>query len=393
MHGAQSQLTLTPLRQKTLEIHGGESFTDNHIRPGLHRVVAVPLGSPERARRIFEGREVGHAYTRISNETVGMFERRVAALEGAEAGLATASGMAAIDLITRYLAPQGHVVASNQLYGGVYYLLRELLPRFGINTRFVEDPHNPEDWEKAIIPGKTRFLYLETPSNPLIGVFDVSAIAEVAHRHELPLVVDSTLATPILLQPLSIGADIVIHSASKYMGNGEVIGGIILAKSELINDLRSDLFRDTGACISPDNAAIICSHLESLSSRMQEHCDGATKIADFLSTHPKVAEVFYPRDLVKKHMPNGVGGLMAFKIHGGRKEAYTVIRHLRIPWLAANIGETRSLVIHPATTTHGKMTPKEKAAAGITEGVIRYSVGREDPDDLLEDLDQALAHI
>ncbi len=389
--GRTSQMNLNPLRARTLEIHGGETLGDKEIRPGLARVVTFPLKSSERAKRIFEGSEQGFVYTRINNPTVDKFEKRVAAMEGAEAGLATASGMAAIDLVAKYLAHSGgHIVASNQLYGGVFYLFRELLPKLGIQVNFVENPHDFSAWEQAIIPG-TKFLYVENPSNPLIGVFDVRYLAEIAHCYGIPLVVDSTLATPVLCNPLTLGADIVIHSASKYMGNGEVIGGVVLGKQELINNLRSGWFRDTGACLSPDNAAILCSHLESLSSRVLEQCRSAAKIANFLSTHPKVQEVFYPTDHV--YLPRGSGGLLAFAVAGGRREAYAVIRHLQIPWLAANIGEARSLVIHPATTTHGKMTNEERRAAGISESMVRYSVGLEDPQDLIDDLARALATI
>jgi len=387
-----SKTKLNPLRPKTLEIHGGETLYDKEIRPGLHRVVTFPLKSPERAKRIFEGRERGFVYTRINNPTVDKFEKRIAAMEDAEAGLATASGMAAIDLVAKYLAHSGgHIVASNQLYGGVFYLFRELLPKLGISVTFVDDPHDFEAWAKAIIPGTTKFLYVENLSNPLIGVFNIACLADIAHWRGIPLVVDSTLATPVLLRPLTLGADIVIHSASKYMGNGEVIAGVILGKQELIDDLRNDWFRDTGACLSPDNAAILCSHLESLSSRVLEQSRSAAKLASFLSTHPKVREVFYPTD--HPLMPKGSGGLLAFAVAGGRRAAYTVIRHLQIPWLAANIGEARSLVIHPATTTHGKMTGKERRAAGISESTIRYSVGLEDPQDLIDDLERALAEI
>src|SRR3989344_6494856 len=387
-----SKTKLNPLRPKTLEIHGGETLYDKEIRPGLHRVVTFPLKSHERARRIFEGRERGFVYTRINNPTVDKFEKRIAAMEGAEAGLATASGMAAIDLVAKYLAHSGgHIVASNQLYGGVFHLFREILPKLGISVTFVDNPYDPEAWKRAIIPGTTRFLYVENLSNPLIGVFDIAYLSEIAHQHGILLVVDSTLATPILCQPFNLGADIVIHSASKYMGNGEVIAGVILGKQELIDDLRSGWFRDTGACLSPDNAAILCSHLESLSSRVLEQSRSAAKLASFLSDHPGVQEVFYPTD--HPLMPRGSGGLLAFAVIGGRREAYTVIRHLRIPWDAANIGEARSLVIHPATTTHGQMTNKERRAAGISESMVRYSVGLEDPQDLIDDLERALAEI
>lgn len=386
------------LHSKTLEIHGGGSLRDIEIRPGLARVIAFSLGSFDRGQRLFEGREEGFIYTRINNPTVDKLERRLAAMEGAEAGLATSSGMSAINLIALHLANKGgHIVTSNRLYGGVFHLFRERMPALDIPVTFVENPHDIKQWEGAILP-ETRFLYVESPSNPLLDVFDIEAIAQVAHRHKLPLVVDSTLATPVLLQPLSHGADFVVHSLSKYMGDGEVIGGMILGKKHDIDAVRLDWFRDTGPCISPDNASVLCYHLESLYARMHEHCGNASEVAAFLSKHPKVKQVHYPTigteaSKNKKLMKEGFGGLMAFDVRGGRREAKVVLEHLRIFWHAANIGEARSLVIHPATTTHGQMTPAELAAAGISQSTIRLSVGREDPQDLIDDLTQALAKI
>lgn len=397
---------LVKLRPKTLEIHGGGSLADLSLRPELHRVVGFSLGSFDRAKRLFEGKEEGFIYTRINNPTVDKLEKRLALLEGAEAGLATSSGMSAIALLALHLANGGgHVVTSNRLYGGVFHLFRERLQALGIGVDFVDNPHNLAEWEKAIRPN-TNFLYVESPSNPLIDIFDIRALAKLAHKRHIPLAVDSTLATPILLQAIKHGADVVVHSLSKYMGDGEVIGGMILGKKELINAIRGGWMRDTGPCISPDNAAILCYHIESLFARVLEHRKNATLVANFLSKHPKVKQVFYPtlgKNAANNRalMAKGFGGLMAFEIKGGksngrnelRKKAKTVLESLRLFWHAANIGEARSLVIHPATTTHGQMTQKELKKAGISEGVLRLSIGREDPNDLIEDLAQALAKI
>ncbi|MBM3261108.1 O-acetylhomoserine aminocarboxypropyltransferase/cysteine synthase [Candidatus Kaiserbacteria bacterium] len=382
-------------RPKTLEIHGGETLAEREIRPGVARVTAFPLRRLRRAQDIFAGKKDGFVYTRINNPTVKKFEERLMAMEGAEAALATSSGMSAIMLLALALGHGGHIVSSNRLYGGVFHLFREYLPKLGIHVTFVDNPHSVEAWQAAIRPGTTRFLYLEAPSNPLIDVFDIRMIAAVAYSYGIPLVVDSTLATPVLLKPLSLGADIVVHSASKYMGNGEVIGGCILGKKKVISDLRNGWFRDMGGCLSPDNAVILMSHLESLSARMIEHSTNAFRIAEYLSAHPKVRKVHHPAfgedsRRNKELMPKGFGGLMAFDIVGGLDEARMVIEALKMPWLAANIGEARSLVIHPATTTHGQMNTEELAAAGMSESTIRYSVGREDPADLIEDLEQAL---
>lgn len=386
------------LKLKTLEIHGGGSEKDTDLRPGLYRATAFPLGSFERAQKLFAGEERGFIYTRINNPSVDKLERRLAALEGAEAALATSSGMSAITLLALHLAaPGGHIVSSNRLYGGVFHLFREDLPKLGISVKLVENPFDLKSWEKAIKPS-TKFLYVESPSNPVIDVFDIEALAKLAHSHNIPLVVDGTLATPALLQPIKLGADIVVHSLSKYMGDGEVIGGAVAGRQKLIDDLRLIWFRDTGPCISPDNAVVLCYHIESLFGRMAEHCRNASLVAKHLARHPKIKKVYYPSAgpksrSNKKLMPKGFGGLMAFEVRGGQRSAKTVLENLKLFWHAPNIGEARSLVIHPATTTHGQMTPKERAKAGIPDGMLRLSVGREHPKDLIYDLSQALKKI
>lgn len=386
------------LRPKTLEIHGGGTAQDPEIRPGLHRTIAFSLGSFDRARRLFAGEEEGFIYTRINNPTVDKLEKRLASMEGAEACIATSSGMSAINLLTLHLANSGgHIISSNKLYGGVFHLFRERMPAMDIAVTFVEKPHDLKSWEKAIRKN-TKFLYVENPSNPLIDIFDIEALADLAHKHNLPLVVDSTLATPALLRPLKLGADIVVHSLSKYMGDGEVIGGAILGKKKLMDEIRAGWLRDTGPCLSPDNAAVLCYHLESLHGRMQEHCRNALAVAQFLNRHRKVKQIFYPAfgktaRQNKKLMLKGFGGLMAFELRGGEKAAKKVLESLKLFWHAANIGEARSLVIHPATTTHGQMTAQEMKKAGISGGVLRLSIGREHPQDLIDDLAQALKQI
>ncbi|MDP3645581.1 MAG: aminotransferase class I/II-fold pyridoxal phosphate-dependent enzyme [bacterium] len=383
------------LQQKTLEIHGGTVGSEQGLRPGLYRATAFPLGSFERGRKLFAGEERGFMYTRIGNPSVDVLERRLAALERAEACLATSSGMAAITLLALHVAsPGGHIVASNRLYGGVFHLFREELPKLGISVTFVENPFDMKGWENAI-QSNTKFLYVETPSNPVIDVFDIAALTNIARKYRLPLAVDSTLATPALACPLAEGADIVVHSLSKYMGDGEVIGGAIVGKQELMDAIRLSWFRDTGPCLSPDNAVIMCYHIESLFARMQEHSKNALAIVKYLSGSPKVMKVFYPSvgpnaRKNKKLMPKGFGGLMAFEVSGGQANAKIVLENLKLFWHAPNIGEARSLVIHPTTTTHGQLTPSELERAGISQGMLRLSIGREDPKDLIHDLDQAL---
>ena len=386
------------LKPKTLEIHGGGTLADVDLRPSVHRVTAFSMGSFDRARKLFAGEERGFIYSRINNPTVDRLERRLASLEGAEAALATSSGMSAIQLLSMYLAHSGgHIVSSNRLYGGVFHLFRDMLPKLGISVTFVENPYDINAWKKAHRPN-TKFFHVENPSNPVIDVFDMKELAATAHSFGKLLVVDSTLATPALLQPLKQGADVVVHSLSKFYGNGEVIGGAVLGKKELIDDLRLTWFRDGGPCMSPDNAAVFLSHAESLFGRMKEHCKNAVAVANFLARHRKVKKVLYPSfgpraRAAKRLMPKGFGGLMAFEVKGGAKEARMVLESLKLFWHAPNIGESRSLVIHPATTTHGQMLPKELAKAGISSATLRLSVGREDARDLIHDLGQALDKI
>ncbi len=386
------------LHQKTLEIHAGTKTEESSMRPGLHRTAAFPLGSFENGRKLFAGETRGYMYTRIGNPSVDALEKRLAALEKGEACLATSSGMSAITLLALHFAHSGgHIVASNRLYGGVFHLFSEELPRLGISVTLIDNPSDMSAWEKAILP-ETKLMYVETPSNPVIDVFDVAALSSLAHVHGLPLAVDSTLATPVLARPLTQGADIVVHSLSKYMGDGEVIGGAIIGKQEVMDAIRFSWFRDTGPCLSPDNAIIMCYHIESLDGRMREHCANALFVSKFLSRHEKVRRVFYPAfgpNAKKNHslMPHGFGGLLAFEVRGKQKKAKKVLQALELFWHAPNIGESRSLVIHPATTTHGQLSEEELARAGISQSMLRLSIGREDPEDLICDLEQALKKI
>jgi len=382
------------LHPKTLEIHGGGSLDDTELREGVSRVAAYRMGSMERSRRLFAGEERGFVYSRIGNKTVSALERRLASMEGAEAGLCTDCGMGAIDLLSGYLAHGGEIVSSNRVYGGTFDLFAHILPLFGIKTFFVENPHDLSAWEKSITK-KTKFLYVESPSNPTLDVFDIRALARLAHSHGIPLIVDSTLATPALNLPIQQGADFVIHSISKYMGNGEIIGGVILGKTSLIEPLHDSHFRERGHCMSADVAAITLANIESLTGRMKEHCKNANYIAKFLSNHPKVNQVFYPTfgkraGINKKLMPKGFGGLLSFEVKGGLEAARIVLENLELFWHAPNIGESRSLILCPWVTTHGVMNDEEKLKAGITPGTLRLSMGREDPRDPKIDLNKGL---
>lgn len=386
---------LNKLRPQTVAIHGDSSVDSTALRPPIDTQVAYRLGSLERGRQLFAGEIEGQIYGRMGNETTSALERRYAKLEGAEAALATSSGMAAITSVALGLAHSGgHIVSSNRLYGGVYHLFRELLPKLGIETTFVENPFDQGEWEAAIREN-TRFLYVENPSNPLIDVFDVRLLADVARRSGLPLVVDSTLATPVLFRPLEHGADIGVISLTKYVGDGEAMGGAVFGKQQFIKDLKMSWFRDMGFFMSPYAAHTLCSRLESLHGRMREHTENAAKIVDFLSSHKKVRRVFYPTqgsraDINTVLMPEGFGGLLAVELKGGKRAARGVLESLKLFWHAPNIGESRSLVIAPALETHAQMTPGEREEAGIPDGMLRLSIGREDSRDLIDDLKQAL---
>lgn len=392
------------LHPKSREIHGGGSLDDTELRVGVDRVAAYRLGSSERGKRLFAGEEEGFVYSRINNRTVDRLERRLASLEGAEACLATSSGLSAIYLLSTYFCNKescgglfGHIVSSNRLYGGTFHQFRKILPSLGIEVTFVENPFDIRAW-KAATRTNTIFWHVENPSNPLIDVFDIKNLAKAAHDMGKLLIVDSTLATPVLLLPLKLGADIVWHSPSKYMGDGKVIGGAILGKKDRIDDIKKEWFRDTGPCMSPDSADILLSSVESLFGRMKEHCANAVKLARFLSAHPRVNRVFYPTigplaERNRKLMPRGFGGLMAFEVKGGLEAARTVLDNLELFWHAPNIGESKSLALIPWETTHGQMTDEEKLKAGITPGIIRLSVGRESYLDQKYDLEKRLALI
>ncbi len=389
---------LWPLRPKTIDIHGGGSLKDRNIREGINQNGAFPLGTVARARRIFAGEERADSYSRISNPTLNRLGRRLAALEGAEAGLVTSSGMAAIDLIAKYFcAPGGHIISSNRLYGGTYHLFSELLPKLGITVTLLEDPLDISAW-RAVSTYKTKMFYVETPSNPLIEIFDVAKIAEVARSHGIPLVVDSTLATPALLQPLSCGADVVIHSISKYASSGSIIGGAILGKQSLIDEIQGGWFRETGPCNQPTAAATVLLHLESLHARMPEHCTNAEMLCSFFEKHPAVRRVWYPTHSGNTAqnrilMPCGFGGLFSIELKGGGRAARQMVEHLTLGTHAANIGDAHTFAIVPGYTTHAKMSKHDLEKIGITPGTVRISAGREDIDDLFEDFSRALRTI
>jgi cystathionine beta-lyase/cystathionine gamma-synthase len=398
------------MREKKLGIdskalHAGYSpipFNMTQFRsfvPPIVQSAIYPLQSVDQYTRISQGLEPGYHYGRTANPTVDVLQKRLAALEGGECALATASGMLGVFALTYHLAKVGdEIVTSHMIYGEAYRLFFELAPeRMGIIPRFVENPADLQDWERQITP-KTRFVWAETPSNPTVFVTDIAGLAEITYAHHVPLIVDSTLATPCLLRPLDLGADIVLHSLTKfYSGNGSIVGGVIIGRKELIIDLRRNTLAYIGATMSPFNAWLALMSLETLPSRIARHCSNAEQVADFLTHHPRVSRVNYPsisehpqHALAKRQMPKGFGGMLSFVVDGGREGAVRTIEACQLIAIVPSFGTSRTIATHPATHTHDSMTPQERNAAGIVDGLIRLSVGLEDPEDIINDLEQAL---
>ena len=423
-------------RFETLQLHVGQEqpdpVTDARAVP-IYQTTSYVFRNSQHAADRFALRDAGNIYGRLTNSTQGVFEERVAALEGGVAALAVASGAAAITLaLQNVLLPGDHVVAADNLYGGTFNLITHTLADFGVRNTIV-DVRDLEAVEQAILP-ETKVLYAETFGNPNSDVTDIDALAEIAHRHNIPLFIDNTFGTPYLIRPIEHGADIVLHSATKFIGgHGSSLGGVIvdsgrfdwkanadkfptLAKPDpsyhgavfadvagpaaFVTRTRAVLLRDTGAAISPFNAWILLQGLETLSLRVERHVQNALRIVDYLARHPKVAKVNHPavdshpdHELYKKLYPQGAGSIFTFELKGGEKEAWAFIDHLRIFSLLANVADVKSLVIHPATTTHSQMSPEELEQQHIYPSTIRLSIGVENIDDLLEALDEAFEYV
>ena len=415
----------------TLALHAGaapDAATGARALP-IHLSTSFVFESSEQAASLFNMERPGHVYSRISNPTTAVFEERMAALEGGVGGIATASGQAALHLAICTLAGAGsHIVASSALYGGSHNLLHYTLARFGITTTFV-NPRDVDAWRAAIRP-ETRLLFGETLGNPGLDVLDIPTVAQVAHDAGLPLLVDSTFTTPWLMKPFEHGADLVYHSATKFLcGHGTVVGGVLVDSGQFDWDAsgrfpeltepyagfhgmrfteestvgafllraRREGLRDFGACMSPHTAWLILQGIETLPLRMARHVDNTRRIVEFLAAHPMVAGVAYPElpghpdhALARRLLPRGCGAVFSFDLRGSRRQGQAFIEALKLFSHLANVGDCRSLVIHPASTTHFRMDDAALAQAGIGPGTIRLSVGLEDPDDLLDDLKRAL---
>lgn len=421
------------LHFETLQLHVGQETpdpaTDARAVP-IYQTTSYVFRNSQHAADRFGLKDAGNIYGRLTNSTQGVFEARVAALEGGVGGLAVASGAAAVTYAITNLAFAGdHVVAANTIYGGTYNLLKHTLSRYGIDTTFV----NPDDYDamESSIKPNTKLVYIETLGNPNSNIEDIERAADIAHHHGIPLVIDNTFGTPYLIRPIEHGADVVVHSATKFIGgHGSSLGGVIVdggtfdwkssdkfpgftepdpsyhglrfadIPAPFVTRIRALLLRDEGATISPFNAWILLQGLETLSLRVERHVENTLKIIDYLKTQPKVKKINHPslpshpnHDLYERYFPNGAGSIFTFEINGGQEEAYRFIDNLKIFSLLANVADVKSLVIHPLTTTHSELTLEEAAEQGIYPGTIRLSIGTENVEDLIDDLDQAFAKI
>ena len=386
-----------PYQFDTLAIRAGHRRTaeGEHSEP-LFLTSSYVFASARQAAARFAGSEPGNIYSRFTNPTVRTFEERLAALEGGERCVAFASGMAAILATCMALLRSGdHIVASRGLFGTTVVLLGQMLPRFGIETTFVPQA-GLEAWRDAVTP-RTRLLFLETPSNPLGEVSDIAALAELAHRHDAWLAVDNCFCTPALQRPLDLGADLVVHSATKYLdGQGRCVGGAVVGSETLVGKEVFAFLRTAGPTMSPFNAWVFLKGLETLSLRMRAHSANARAVAEWLSAHPAVARVYYPglpshpQHALASRQQSGHGGIVSFDVRGGREAAWQVVDATRLISITANLGDAKTTITHPASTTHGRMTQDERAAAGIGEGLLRLAVGLEDVLDLEADLARGL---
>lgn len=418
-------------RFETIQLHAGQETPDpasDARAVPIYQTTSYVFKNSAHAAARFGLADAGNIYGRLTNSTQGAFETRIAALEGGVAALATASGAAAITYAIQALAYAGeHIVAQKTIYGGSYNLLAHTLPQYGISTTFV-DAHNLEEVENAI-QDNTKAIYLETLGNPNSDIPDIDAIAEIAHKHGLPLVIDNTFGTPYLIRPIEHGADVVVHSATKFIGgHGTTLGGVIVDSGKFdwkksgkyapiaepnpsyhgvsfvdaagpaafVTYIRAILLRDTGATISPFNAFLLLQGTETLSLRLDRHIENTKKVVEFLANHPKVEKVNHPslpdhpdHALYTKYFKNGGASIFTFNIKGGQEEAHKFIDSLQIFSLLANVADVKSLVIHPATTTHSQLTDEELADQGIGRNTIRLSIGTEHIDDIIADLSQA----
>jgi O-succinylhomoserine sulfhydrylase len=390
--------TAPKYRPETELVHGGQLRSNfGETSEALFLTQGFVYDSAEQCEARFKGEEPGFLYSRFSNPTVSMFERRMAIFEGAESARATATGMAAVTAaLVGQVKAGDHVVASKQLFGSCRYVVEDFLPRFGVQSTLVNGL-NLDEWRAAVRPN-TKTLFLESPTNPVLEVLDIPAIAEIAHSVGATLVVDNVFATPIWQSPLKLGADVVVYSATKHIdGQGRCLGGVILSTEKFIQDNIHQLMRQTGPSMSPFNAWVLLKGLETLHLRVRRQTETATAIATALAGHPKISRLIYPgrpdhpqAAVVRKQMAAG-STLIAFEVGGGDKAAtFRFLNALRLVRITNNLGDAKSLITHPATTTHQRLTPAQRAELGISDGIVRFSAGLEHPDDVIGDLLDAL---
>ncbi|HXZ53838.1 MAG TPA: O-succinylhomoserine sulfhydrylase [Burkholderiales bacterium] len=382
---------------ETLAVRAGIARSQfNEHSEALYLTSSFVFDNAAQAAARFQGSEPGNIYSRFTNPTVTAFQDRLAALEGAEACVATASGMSAILATAMALLKSGdHIVSSSGVFGATLQLFSNVLGKFGVETSYV-DESAPGAWKAALRP-TTKLLYVETPSNPLTEVFDIGALAEIAHGVGAVLVVDNCFCSPALQRPIELGADLVVHSATKYIdGQGRVLGGAVLGKRELVMDGVYGFLRTAGPSLSPFNAWVLLKGLETLRIRMEAQSQGALELARWLESHPRVKKVYYPglpshpqHKLAARQQRSG-GAVVSFEIRGGREAAWKIIDSTRLISITANLGDTKTTITHPATTTHGRISAEARARAGITDGLLRVAVGLESPRDLREDLERGL---
>ena len=387
-------------RSKTRAVRSGTNRSQfQETSEAMFITSGYAYDSAEQAERRFKDEEAGFIYSRFGNPTVGMFEDRMAALEGMPAARATATGMAAVTAtMLCHLRAGDHVVSAKALFGSCRFILDNVLPRFGIDVTLVEGP-DLNQWEDAVQPN-TKVLFLETPANPTLEIIDLRSVADIAHKAGARLIVDNVFATPILQRPHEFGADVTVYSATKHIdGQGRCLGGVILCQEDFLNDHLHTFLRNTGPALSPFNAWVLLKSLETLDLRVREHCRSAVKVADFLAQQPHVTRLLYPHredhpqfKLAKAQMEAG-GNVVTFEVNGGKEAAFRFENALTLVDISNNLGDAKSLITHPATTTHSRLSPEARAELGITDSMVRLSVGLEDPEDICEDLSAALANI
>ncbi len=386
----------------TKAMRGGKWYDENAgaLNVPIYMSNAYRFDDVEDGKNKCYDNQNGHCYSRISNPTWDLFEKTFAILEKGEQAMITASGVAAISTLCLTLLSQGdHAICDNTTYSATSYIFSTMLPKFGVETTIL-DFRDLNAVEKAIRPN-TKMIYFETPCNPTLKVVDIAGVAAIGKKYDILTAIDSTFQTPYLTNPLVMGIDVVIHAATKYIcGHGDAMGGVVVGKKEMINRLKEDGLKNLGGCASPANAYIMMRGLKTLGMRVQWHCDNAMKVAEFLEQHPKVESVYYPglkshpqHELAARQMHGGFGGTMAFEVKGGIEGGVTLMENLDVLTLAVSLGDTDSLIQHPASMTHWYVPKEDREAAGISDGLVRLAVGLEEPEDLINDLDKALSKI